>query len=279
MKACAESKVKCNLQQPCSKCAARGRECVFINDPEASRNRKMAKKAAHSSVSTSAESEPPESPTSLNSLVPSSPAYPFPVPPHGQEHSYLSSSSSSNQVLPSSAYGLAGISNPSDCSSSACSSQSSPRLDFLGQRPLPSTFHASFNTLGLDYGLSDSFLHALDPLIENTFSPCLPRAHVEVDLSAGWFETTHHCSAFGASEPNPYSHPHCQTNDQDFVNSLTNLTRNHASSGKTSFSRQHFSTISPAHNTASLTSSSASRIPMTEELNHFCMLSPNNYDS
>ncbi|KAH7888319.1 hypothetical protein F5I97DRAFT_680258 [Phlebopus sp. FC_14] len=28
--ACADSKVKCDLQQPCSKCQARGKECVFV---------------------------------------------------------------------------------------------------------------------------------------------------------------------------------------------------------------------------------------------------------
>ncbi|KAG6844642.1 hypothetical protein H0H87_005155 [Tephrocybe sp. NHM501043] len=40
--ACAESKVKCNLEQPCAKCTSRGHECVFINDPEASRTKKLA---------------------------------------------------------------------------------------------------------------------------------------------------------------------------------------------------------------------------------------------
>ncbi|KAJ7206349.1 hypothetical protein GGX14DRAFT_457636 [Mycena pura] len=40
--ACAESKIKCNQQQPCAKCTFRGRECVFLNDPEASRNRERS---------------------------------------------------------------------------------------------------------------------------------------------------------------------------------------------------------------------------------------------
>ncbi|KAL4074324.1 hypothetical protein J3A83DRAFT_4090474 [Scleroderma citrinum] len=31
--ACANSKVKCDLQQPCSKCQARGKECVFVIRP------------------------------------------------------------------------------------------------------------------------------------------------------------------------------------------------------------------------------------------------------
>ncbi|KAH6888802.1 fungal-specific transcription factor domain-containing protein [Coprinopsis sp. MPI-PUGE-AT-0042] len=50
---CAESKVKCNLQQPCGKCVARGRECVFINDPEASRSRKASGKNSRPSPSNS----------------------------------------------------------------------------------------------------------------------------------------------------------------------------------------------------------------------------------
>ncbi|KAI9508880.1 hypothetical protein F5148DRAFT_832637 [Russula earlei] len=40
--ACAESKVKCDLKQPCTKCASRGKECIFINDPAQSREKKAA---------------------------------------------------------------------------------------------------------------------------------------------------------------------------------------------------------------------------------------------
>ncbi|KAJ7704789.1 hypothetical protein B0H17DRAFT_1038568 [Mycena rosella] len=42
--ACAESKIKCNLQYPCAKCTSRGRECVFQNDPEESRSKSMSSK-------------------------------------------------------------------------------------------------------------------------------------------------------------------------------------------------------------------------------------------
>ncbi|KAI0270032.1 hypothetical protein BC834DRAFT_841727 [Gloeopeniophorella convolvens] len=40
--ACAESKVKCDLKQPCTKCTSRGKECIFINDPAQSREKKAA---------------------------------------------------------------------------------------------------------------------------------------------------------------------------------------------------------------------------------------------
>jgi hypothetical protein len=30
---CARSKIKCDLQEPCTKCAERGRQCIYVNDP------------------------------------------------------------------------------------------------------------------------------------------------------------------------------------------------------------------------------------------------------
>ncbi|KAJ7133378.1 hypothetical protein C8R44DRAFT_23153 [Mycena epipterygia] len=48
--ACAESKIKCNLEWPCAKCTSRGRECVFRNDPEESRNKTLKLKSATSPV-------------------------------------------------------------------------------------------------------------------------------------------------------------------------------------------------------------------------------------
>ncbi|KAI0322045.1 fungal-specific transcription factor domain-containing protein [Amylostereum chailletii] len=63
--ACAESKVKCDLKQPCTKCTTRGKECVFINDPKASREkkaaaaaRKRAKAAAYEAECSSGRSSP-----------------------------------------------------------------------------------------------------------------------------------------------------------------------------------------------------------------------------
>ncbi|KIM53655.1 hypothetical protein SCLCIDRAFT_1157339 [Scleroderma citrinum Foug A] len=45
--ACANSKVKCDLQQPCSKCRARGKECVFvIRPPKSSTTAKATASAA-----------------------------------------------------------------------------------------------------------------------------------------------------------------------------------------------------------------------------------------
>lgn len=40
--ACAESKIRCDLEFPCSKCVSRGKECIFVNDPEASKAKRLA---------------------------------------------------------------------------------------------------------------------------------------------------------------------------------------------------------------------------------------------
>ncbi|KAJ3514347.1 hypothetical protein NLJ89_g2424 [Agrocybe chaxingu] len=130
--ACAESKVKCNLQQPCSKCTARGRECVFINDPEASRNKRNASKRARSlsTLSTSpSETEWSESSTGYDSFGPSSPSSTLSYASHGPD-AYSHPSYSSTQLLPGNGY----VSSASDCASSECSSRASPRLVYFDGR-------------------------------------------------------------------------------------------------------------------------------------------------
>ncbi|THU83615.1 hypothetical protein K435DRAFT_871119 [Dendrothele bispora CBS 962.96] len=37
---CAESKIRCDLNYPCSKCVLKGRNCVYINDPQVSRQKR-----------------------------------------------------------------------------------------------------------------------------------------------------------------------------------------------------------------------------------------------
>ncbi|KAJ7616001.1 hypothetical protein FB45DRAFT_1064171 [Roridomyces roridus] len=75
--ACAESKIKCNLQYPCAKCISRGRECIFQNDPEESRN---GAKAASSSSSSRTSPQPTRPPTSAEA-IPSLECAPSPLPP------------------------------------------------------------------------------------------------------------------------------------------------------------------------------------------------------
>lgn len=75
------SKVKCDLLQPCSRCASHGKECVYLNNPEEFRHRKNA--AFHSanaqvhltllprySADTPPSSQGSEQPISVNSVNP-----------------------------------------------------------------------------------------------------------------------------------------------------------------------------------------------------------------
>ncbi|KAF8891958.1 fungal-specific transcription factor domain-containing protein [Gymnopilus junonius] len=265
--ACAESKVKCNLQQPCSKCSSRGRECIFINDPAAARNKKAAKKSPRSQLSlTPSETDPSESATSLDSLVPSSPSSTFSFSSHGPDtHSYLVSSSHfvNNHLLPGPSFGMPGVPSISESSSSACSSRSSPRLDYFYPRKVSNSFSMGFNTLALDSELNDFFPNTADPFVDDAFSPCLPRVQTDTNLS-GWFETGRTCAAYGNNEPPIYAQSHCQDN-QDFVTGSTNLTL--SSLGKSPFLRQHPSTARQP-----FCPSSASGNPTTEELNHYLYL-------
>ncbi|KAJ7506921.1 hypothetical protein B0H11DRAFT_1973396 [Mycena galericulata] len=111
--ACAESKIKCNLQYPCAKCTSRGRECVFQNDPEESRNKCSTSKAGSRKSPTSTKPEEAcRSPT-----PPLSPQ----VRPQSPEESSRGSDSPSSLFLILPAL--------SDSGSSESSSQSSPRSE------------------------------------------------------------------------------------------------------------------------------------------------------
>ncbi|KAJ7436488.1 hypothetical protein B0H11DRAFT_2110335 [Mycena galericulata] len=124
--ACAESKIKCNLQYPCSKCTSRGRKCVFQNDPAEARMKKRSK-GSESAAASSPESPPAEG--CPRSLTP-----PFPSPPRNRSpasdecsmtrrSSCSSTSSSSLSPLPA----LAECDSGTSSSSSESSSSQSPR--------------------------------------------------------------------------------------------------------------------------------------------------------
>lgn len=59
LQSCAESKIKCNLEYPCAKCVSRGRECVYLNDPEVSRNKKGESRNPSSSSQPVEDVTPP----------------------------------------------------------------------------------------------------------------------------------------------------------------------------------------------------------------------------
>lgn len=83
--ACANSKVKCDLQRPCSKCQARGKECVFVVRPP--RSSTVAKMTAAPAIVPEHTARPingPESKFSAPpiSLQPSSPVMSHPTSLH-----------------------------------------------------------------------------------------------------------------------------------------------------------------------------------------------------
>ncbi|KAJ6585674.1 fungal-specific transcription factor domain-containing protein [Mycena capillaripes] len=112
--ACAESKIKCNLEYPCAKCTSRGRECVFLNDPEESRNKSL------SSKTTSRKSTPQPVERSAPPTPPPSPKMPS-TPVEGSSRATSSSPSSYFLALPAL--------SESGTSSEVSSSQSSPRSE------------------------------------------------------------------------------------------------------------------------------------------------------
>ncbi|KAK0243584.1 hypothetical protein EDD85DRAFT_760397 [Armillaria nabsnona] len=74
--ACADSKIKCNLENPCSKCISRGKKCVYVNDPAVSRDKKnnAKRRRLKRSVQTTPAEDSPElssSPTFSSDSLPS----------------------------------------------------------------------------------------------------------------------------------------------------------------------------------------------------------------
>ncbi|KAK0236365.1 hypothetical protein EDD85DRAFT_639257 [Armillaria nabsnona] len=67
--ACVQAKAKCDLQEPCSKCTSRGKECLYINDPAVSRYKRSCRKR------DSYNSEMPNTPSESNAS--SSTDFPF----------------------------------------------------------------------------------------------------------------------------------------------------------------------------------------------------------
>lgn len=262
------------MEQPCSKCSAKGKECVFINDPGAFRNKKDVVKRRSPSSASPSEPEASECSLDRDNPDPSSPSSMISHISHCVENlpsQIISPPHPNTQFFSKTAFGSTGVSNLSDCSS-ASSSSSSPPLDFFDScQNLPNGFDTTFDTMDLDSDLHNFFPNALDPYIEDPFefSPCLPRAHPEPDISP-WFEFNQTCSAYGNGGPYIYSQPHQGVNhDQSFVGGLTNVMP--TSFSKTSNSRQPFCSYSSVNLSPPTSASLASGNPTTEELNQYCM--------
>ena len=279
--ACVESKVKCNLEQPCSKCSAKGKECIFINDPEASRHKKGLPKRRSPSSSAAASASPSEEEASecslgledLGSSGPSSTISHFSPDADNIAHNIIPPYQPTPQFLFKPAFGLAGVSNVSDASS-ACSSRSSPQLDPVDTRHNSSNaFQTSFDTIEFDSDIHNLFPNVLDPYRKDSFkfSSSVPWVQSEPDEPgvSPRSELNQICSAYGIGGPHVYSQPLRGVNhDQSFVSGLTNLTP--SSLSKSAYSKQPFHSYPPVNLGAPISASSASGYPTTEELNQYC---------
>ncbi|VDB91845.1 unnamed protein product [Peniophora sp. CBMAI 1063] len=108
--ACAESKVKCDLGEPCSKCVLRRRDCTYLNDPKTSLEKKAASLARKQKKLAAAQRDYPDSEASS----PSPPLSPFgssdlnsPMTPHDLNPFDRNSSSSSLSSMAQSVCDLA----------------------------------------------------------------------------------------------------------------------------------------------------------------------------
>ncbi|KAJ7273751.1 fungal-specific transcription factor domain-containing protein [Mycena rebaudengoi] len=162
--ACAESKIKCNLEYPCAKCTSRGRECVFQNDPEESRTKSSASKASSRKATNS--------PKLVDSPLPSSPAsedLASPVTPDLSSDFSASpgSSRSASASPPPPFFSLPELSNsPSSSRSSSLSSPTSDDLPCFDDH----TFDFSFD-VDLSIGPYDDPLGSVSPLDQALFLP------------------------------------------------------------------------------------------------------------
>ncbi|KAF8074127.1 fungal-specific transcription factor domain-containing protein [Lyophyllum atratum] len=188
--ACAESKVKCNLQYPCSKCSSRGRECIFINDPEASRNKKLAssKRKLSVSASSSAGSVASSTPSVFPDSLTSSPME-FP--------STFPCFTSSTPISPHSA--MPSLVSPG--SSSTSSSHSSPRSEFFENHPdMSGTFDMSFDTYAMDSYLNQAFPNPLiDPFFDASIASCSPPQPGSIN-DFSWLQGNEFYPSFGEEQ-------------------------------------------------------------------------------
>ncbi|KAG2009474.1 STE-12 alpha [Coprinopsis cinerea AmutBmut pab1-1] len=223
---CAESKVKCNLQFPCSKCVARGRECVFINDPETSRSRKGSKRspstASRPGIRIDPESTYLRDSTSPLYSQPQTSSLPSPQSPYTMVYPSPIMSSpihpspvSTNQPETNIPFGLPSLCYSS--SSSASSSRSSSRLE-------PFDLIPNLANLNFEVDLTESHSRIIDDFFPlqthghrpdhgttspylNAFDPCsnVSEERTRADLASG--NGGDLCSGIGNDESFSYHQP------------------------------------------------------------------------
>ena len=250
------------MEQPCSKCSAKGKACIFINDPSASRHQKSLGKRWSPSSASPSEAEASECSLILDN-------HGFSSPSSIISHISNDVENISHSNIPSYHPNLQFLSNKAafgNLSEGSSSSRSSPQLDSFDHRP-DAFNNASFDPMELDSDFQDFFSHALDPYIEDPFkfSSCQPRVQSETDVSPWPEEFRQACSAYGTEGPVPSHVNH----DQRSINGSTNLTP--TSFSKTFYSRTPLCSYSQVNLNALNSASSSSKNPTTEEFNQYCM--------
>ncbi|KAG5652521.1 hypothetical protein H0H81_004752 [Sphagnurus paluster] len=172
-------------------CTSRGRECIFINDPEASRNKKLAssKRKLSLSASSSAGSSTSSTPSLYPESLTNSPTE-FPAP--------FSPFSSTTPITPHSILPAMPALSISPRSSSTSSSHSSPRSEFFENQPdMLGTFDLNFDTYTLDTYLNRfSNTTLAEPFFDQSLSSCsAPQLGSINDFS--WLESNEFYTSFG----------------------------------------------------------------------------------
>jgi hypothetical protein len=187
--------VKCNLQYPCSKCSSRGRECIFINDPETSRNKRLASKKP---LLYTAIAEPPvdENNTIFQSSSASLPySTLYPLSADSSSPTLLFNPSLSTTQLDTTSSGLGLLECSQSSSSSSCSSSPSDLFD--APVSIASAFDLDFQALELDPQLQFFSKDAFDaPLIDDGISSCSPELGIHRDYER-WIEGRDTRSPYG----------------------------------------------------------------------------------
>ncbi|KAF9464087.1 fungal-specific transcription factor domain-containing protein [Collybia nuda] len=272
--ACAESKVKCNLQYPCSKCTSRGRECIFINDPEASRNKKNASKKASSQ-------SPSKVPAGNKGSGVAATSDNF-SEPHSARTDYTSTYTSldlttSSPISPHSmfptmvptSYDLPTLSMSSG-SSSTSSSHSSPRSEYFEAQPdLSGTYDVGFDSFALDSHLHRLYSNNMfEPFLEQPFHSCSPSGPSDF----GWMEGT---DIYPTYSDDTFTFPHGYE-EQRFSTEFTTLGSTDSNASESPRTSSHgLSVIDPMPGLfydASSVVTSRTHGPTAAELDHYLYL-------
>ena len=173
-KACAESKVKCDLQQPCTKCKARNRECIYVTPPNG-----VAAATGFSSMTSAASNQQSQQRTqdeSANSSTgSSSPALTFDAP-SSVAYALIPGSSLSTQ----NSTATSSLSPPSDASSGDLPSIATPTSIFNSDPIDPNSAFERINYRPiLDQSQLDNLTtnEMFDDLFSNVFTPNWQKEH------------------------------------------------------------------------------------------------------